>query len=141
MAFKKMEKIENVLVIGALPDTTERKMLYNVISTVCAGYCDNVRSPMDTASSELSDDERYKKALEMVKKADLIFAEFSVPSVGMGIEIREAAILKKNVIVLAKEGSKISGLVKGSGTILRIIEYGDIGHLRHELDSALKELT
>ena len=52
------------------------------------------------------------KSFQTVQEADLVIGEQSQPSTGQGMEIRECAILNKPLIVVAKEGSKVSGLVK-----------------------------
>ena len=44
-------------------------------------------------------------------------------STGQGMELQEAVNLNIPILVIAKEGSKISGLVKGSTNVKTIIYY------------------
>jgi len=116
-----------VLVIGPL----EQKEIYNKIKEV---YPD-AKTPLDTAKFTGTNEERYERAFNHVEKADLIICEASNPSTGMGMELREAINLKKRIIVIAKEGSKVSGLIKGCPSIKSIIYYSDKEGLKESLSS------
>ncbi|MBD3361346.1 hypothetical protein GF358_00985 [Candidatus Woesearchaeota archaeon] len=74
--------------------------------------------------------ERYERAFKKVKEADLIIGEQSESSTGQGMEIGEATILNKPLIVIAKQGSKVSGLVKSCPILKEIIFYKDINDLK-----------
>ncbi len=95
-------------------------------------------SPIDTKNFQGSDSERYKKALEKVQNADLIIGEQSKPSTGQGMEIRECAILEKPLIVVAKKGNKVSGLVKGCPITEEIIFYQDLEDLKTKLKNSIR---
>lgn len=127
-----------ILMLGSLPETEKRKKIYEGMVSVCKDFADEIMTPIDTANFNGSEKERYERAFETVKKADLIIGEQSEPSTGQGMELREAAILKKPVIVVAREGSKISGLVKGAPNIKKIIYYSDLEDLKDKLEQALK---
>jgi len=59
--------------------------------------------------------------------------EMSIPSTGQGMEIQEAINYQKPILVLAKEGSKISGLIKGSKGIFKIVYYQRIEETKDEI--------
>ena len=63
----------------------------------------------------------------------------SKPSTGQGMEIRECAILEKSLIVIAKEWSQISGLVKGCPATKEILYYKNIEDIRSQLMSVLNK--
>lgn len=50
--------------------------------------------------------------MELLKDTKVLIAEMSNVSTGQGMEIQEAVNLNIPILVIAKEGSKISGLVK-----------------------------
>ena len=125
-----------VLILGALPKDKEQRQLYESIIDAIKKRVRMIGSPIDTAKFIGSDSERYKRALGLVDQADLIIAEQSKPSTGQGIEIGYAAVLKKPLLVVAKRGSKISGLVKGCPALREIVFYDD----RKDLASKLKNL-
>ena len=55
------------------------------------------------------------------------------------MEIREDVILNKTLLVIAKEGSKISGLVKGCPVLKQIIYYDSLEDLKLKLDESLRK--
>lgn len=69
----------------------------------------------------------------------MVISELSQPSTGGGMEIKECEYKNKPVIVIAKEGSEVSGLVKDCPATKEIIHYKDIENLRSELIEALKK--
>jgi hypothetical protein len=122
-----------ILILGALPKDEEKKKLYESIIDVCKDFVEEISSPIDTIEFQGSDSERYERAFQKVKEADLIIGEQSEPSTGQGMETREAAVLNKPLVVIAKTGSKISGLIKGCPVLKEIIYYDDIEDLKAKL--------
>lgn len=133
--------MKNILIIGALPETQEQKDLYEKITETALEFSDRFKSPSDTAKFHGTNKERYERAFETVKEADLVIAESSNPSTGQGMEIRECAIQNKPVIVIAKVDSKVSGLLKGCPVVKKIIFYKSIEDLRIRLKGALNYLA
>jgi len=127
-----------ILILGKLPEDEEKKKLYESIINVCKDFVEEISSPIDTAEFKGNDKERYERAFEKVKESDLIIGEQSEPSTGQGMEIREAAVLNKPLVVIAKTGSKISGLIKGCPALKEIIYYDDIEDLKSKLLDFLK---
>ncbi len=127
----------NILIIGRLPEDVGTRLLYEGLIEIVKHYANRVYTPIDTAEFEGGDEERYEKAFESVRESDLIIAEASQPSTGQGMEIREAHALGKPVIVIAKKGSKVSGLIKGCPAVKNIIFYNHADDLKEELVAAL----
>ena len=132
--------MNNILILGSLPETENRKKFYELITRIAEKHASVVNSPIDTAEFEGSNKERYDRAFNLVKEADLIIGEQSNPSTGQGMEIREAAILEKPLIVIAKEGSKISGLVRDCPITRDIVYYTDFVKLEFELTKSIKNI-
>lgn len=120
-----------------MPKTKEDKQVYESIILVSKDFAEVVKSPVDTAKFTGTDKERYERAFQSVREGDLVIGEQSYPSTGQGMEIRECAILKKPLIVVAKEGSTISGLVKGCPILKEILYYKDITDLEKKLRNYL----
>lgn len=131
--------MDTILLLGSLPKNKQEESLYNSIIEVAEQFAAKVYSPIDTANFEGSKEERYERAFRMVEKADLIIGEQSKASTGQGMEIRECAILGKPVVVVAKEGSKVSGLVKGCPVVQEIIYYNDVEDLSEKLKTWLSQ--
>ena len=80
-----------------------------------------------------NDIERYDRAMKLLDDTKLIIAEMSNVSTGQGMELKEATILNIPVLVIAKNGSKISGLVKGCKSVKNIIYYENIDEVRDDI--------
>ncbi len=131
--------MKNILILGALPNDESEKRLYETIINLAKEFAGTVRSPLDTAEFKGTAKDRYERALQTVKEADLVIGEQSSPSTGQGIEIRECALLNKPLIVVARKESRISGLVKGCPCTKEIILYSDSKELTSRLRTTLKK--
>ena len=70
--------------------------------------------------------EVFQRDLLWIDEADVIVAEVSTPSHGVGYEIAYAVIMKKPVLCLAREGVKVSKMITGNDR-LKFEKYGDEG--------------
>ena len=131
--------MKNILILGSLPEDEARKQLYETIISVCVKFSENISSPIDTVAFKGGESERYDRAFEKVRDADIIIGEQSLPSTGQGMELREAAILDKAVIIIAKAKSKISGLVRGCPAVKEIIFYRNFDDLKEKLEIVLEK--
>lgn len=86
-----------------------------------------------------NDFERYNRAMELLQNTSIIIAEMSIPSTGQGMELQEAIRLNIPIIVIAKNESKVSGLVKGSGKVKSFLYYDNIEDIKEELIKQIKE--
>ena len=130
--------MKNILVLGATPKNQEDVNFYNSIAEICKNFALDVKSPIDTMNCTWDDRERYNRAFEKVKNADLVIGDQSKPSTGQGMEIKDCDNLQKPFIAIAKNGSEISGLVKGCPATKEIIYYEDIEDVRSKLMDVLK---
>ncbi len=133
-----MEKC--ILITGTvLSADTNSTETYEKLVRICKSVNDNISSPLDTMKFKGNDFERYNRAMELLQNSSIIIAEMSIPSTGQGMELQEATRLNIPIIVIAKTGSKISGLVKGSGKIKSILYYDNIEDIEEELIKQIKE--
>ncbi len=80
----------------------------------------------------LSDGAIYKRDVEALKKSDIVLAEVSRPSLGVGYEISLGESLGKKVVCLVKEGITLSAMINGNPN-LTLITYGDKNDLTEKL--------
>ena len=130
-----------ILVFGALSDDSERVAVYEAMADVCEGYADEVSSPVDTVAAISSGGNRYERALGKVDAADVLVGEQSEPSTGQGMEIGYSFKFEKPIIVVAKEGSCVSGLMKECPMVKDIIYYDSVDDLKVKLGEALGRLV
>lgn len=90
----------------------------------------------DFGETELRDQEIHQREIENLKKADVVVADVSHPSLGVGFQIATALAEGKRVIAVHKEeeSEKLSAMISGSDKI-EIVEYSTI----ESLESILKD--
>ena len=128
-------KIKNrVLITGAvLSSDTNSIDTYNKIISLIDNTKFEISSPLDTMKFKGNDFERYNRAMQLLEDTKLIIAEMSAISTGQGMELQEAANLNIPILVIAKSGSKISGLVKGCKNVKDIIYYNNIEEIKDKI--------
>lgn len=87
-----------------------------------------------------SDYDIFENLEQEINQADLIFAEFTVPSLGVGYEIGYADKSNKKIIGIYDETvtPKISTMLRGNKR-LKIIPYTDINEIISNLENIIKE--
>ncbi len=78
----------------------------------------------------------YARDLRWLAACDVVVAEVSVPSLGVGVELAEAQHLGKPVICLCEQDVALSAMV-GGNEYFRHIRYRDPAELLHRLADAL----
>ncbi len=75
----------------------------------------------------LDDNGIYEKNIRLIGEADLLIAEVSTPSIGVGYEVAAAIRAGKTVICLYRNGAKarISSMVNGNPH-LKVIRYDSV---------------
>jgi len=70
----------------------------------------------DRGEDEPEDALIYKRDMEWLEKADVVVAEVSIPSIGVGYEIGKAENLNKPIICLYRSGSgkRLSAMISGN---------------------------
>ncbi len=132
---------KNILVTGAVlatdPELTENYKKLNSIMT-CDGYYLRIHSPLATMKFKGTDEEKYVRAMDLVNLSDVVIAEMSNVSTGQGMELQEATRLGKSILVIAKTGSNISGLIKGCPNVKEILFYDNIYDISNRICEFIK---
>ncbi len=87
-----------------------------------------------------SDEMIFKNLEKEMNEADLIFGEFTIPSLGVGYEIGYADSHNKKIIGIYDKtiAPKISTMFRGNAR-LKIIPYTNIEEIINNLENILKE--
>ncbi len=85
-----------------------------------------------------NDEDIYKDLEAKLKIADVIFAEVSIPSLGVGYELGFADKLGKRIIAIYDETytPKVSTVIRGNKRI-KLIPYNDIAEIIDNLDEII----
>ena len=81
-------------------------------------------------------EEIYKRDIEWINEADILVAEVSTPSFGVGYEIAYAESLRKPVICLCDVKANLSAMI-GGNSYIDLIKYTDTDDLLYKLESKL----
>ncbi|HTY43991.1 MAG TPA: nucleoside 2-deoxyribosyltransferase [Patescibacteria group bacterium] len=119
--------------------------LEELLMSYAIGYIKNFGEVLTEhiGSEELTDQgenlpekEVFARDTSWIKKADVVIAEVSSPSLGVGYEICLAETLKKRILCLYKkqEGKKLSTMLVGNPN-LKIVHYSDL----EEANAAIKD--
>lgn len=82
----------------------------------------------------------FKRDVRGVRESDVLVAEISAPSHGVGMEIMLAHLEGKPIVCLCREGEPISAMIKGLPRT-EIIRYGSVGEAKRLLKSELEALS
>ncbi len=71
------------------------------------------------------DGEIYARDVAWLREADVVIAEVSTPSLGVGYEVARAAVMGKRIVCLFRpeSGRRLSAMIRGNPAV-RILEYG-----------------
>lgn len=86
--------------------------------------------------TRINESKIFKRDIEYLKKSDLLVAEVSTPSLGVGYEIAQANFLNKPVLCLfrPRKNKKLSTMIIGNNKLI-IREYRNIKELKKIIDS------
>lgn len=126
--------MKNLLILWSLPKKIKDKTKYQNIIKACKPFFDEIYSPLDTVEFVWTDQERFDRALFLLKKCDFILWEQSIPSTWQWLEIGIAFWLNKPLLVIAEEWSQVSWLTLWLPILKEIYYYKS----RKDLEKFLK---
>ena len=87
-----------------------------------------------------TDTDVFENLVKEIEKADFVFAEVTVPSLGVGYEIGYADSHNKRIICVYDKTvtPKITTMLRGNSR-LKIIPYTDINEIINNLEEIIKE--
>jgi len=90
--------------------------------------------------TNMTDKEIYTKDTNWIKESDVVIAEVTTPSVGVGYELGFAEALGKKIIVLYRpaEGKRLSAMLAGDKN-MSVVEYQDISEVEDFLRNYFHE--
>ena len=103
-----------------------------------------VADPALTALGEQSPtpESIYHRDLNLVAQCDVLVAEVTVPSFGVGVEVAEAGKLGKPVLALVqpREGYRLSAMIAGDSNVT-VAEYASVEEALSSVDRFLQMLA
>lgn len=103
---------------------------------------EHIADPMIIHKEEESqtDDEIYDQDINWLRESDLVIAEVTTPSIGVGYEIAYAVRMKKPILCLYKEGAshKISAMISGCPDV-EIANYTLVNDLKDPIEDFISK--
>lgn len=128
---------------GSIYGGTEKIDIYKKLIEALKNYgeiLDDQIADENTIAKEVfqNDEDIYKDLEAKLKIADIIFAEVSIPSLGVGYELGFADKLGKRIIAIYDETytPKVSTMIRGNKRI-KLIPYNDIAEIIDNLDEII----
>lgn len=92
-----------------------------------------------TIDTTMTDQEIHDRDVKWVKESDIVIAEVTVPSLGVGYEIGRAIDMNKPIICLYRKlnGKGTSAMIRGCSD-LQCFEYSSISEAKEILNQQLK---
>lgn len=82
----------------------------------------------------------FERDLGGVKKSDILVADVSQGSHGVGMEIMAAYLYRKRIVLLYEEGARVSHMLLGVPNAL-LLSYGSLEDMEAKLRSALRKAS
>ena len=99
---------------------------------------EHVANPDLSASGEdMTPQEIYERDRKWLEECDIVFAEISLPSLGVGYEIAYAEKLGKKVICMYDQNKNVSGMIRGNKNF-EMITYTKVDELLEEIRKILE---
>jgi nucleoside 2-deoxyribosyltransferase len=126
----------NIYFAGSIRGGCDDQKLYLEIIELLRNYGEVLTEHIGDADlsykgeQDLSDREIYDRDLAWLSSADVVIAEVTTPSLGVGYEIGKATEWQKPLLCLfrPRDGSLLSAMLTGSPDI-KVCEYQTIGEL------------
>ena len=92
----------------------------------------------DQGDKDITVNDIYERDMSWVREADVIVAEVTTPSLGVGYEIGQAEAMQKPVLCFYRklEGKSLSAMVAGNPYV-KIQEYSSIEDIKSLLETSL----
>ena len=126
---------------GAIRGGRDRVDIFITINELLANYGEildkHVASPnVNKIEKNLSFEEIYNRDIKWINECDILVAEVSTPSLGVGYEIAYAENLGKRIICIYDETINISAMIGGNKTI-ELLSYKNTDELITKLKKKL----
>lgn len=90
-----------------------------------------VDTSLENTESVMSEKEIFERDMGLIEESDILLAEVTVPSIGVGYEVCHAIHKGIPVICMHKKGANVSSMVLGNiYDKIMTIEYSDIDELK-----------
>lgn len=95
---------------------------------------------LPVTGEKISEEEIYTRDTKWLDECDVVIAEITLPSLGVGYELAYAEARNKEVICMYEEGKLISGMIMGNKNLIKI-PYSNVEELLEKLEETVSTST
>lgn len=120
---------------GGRSKVEDYKKIVDYLKTIGTVLDEHVADPnLQSSGESITSTEIYNRDVSWINECDILIAEVTVPSLGVGYEIGYAESLNKRIICLYQNDESISAMIKGNNSITHI-SYDDVSELLTKLST------
>lgn len=94
---------------------------------------------LSITGEDITPKEVYKRDVKWLEECDILFAEITVPSLGVGYELAYAESKNKRVICMFEKDKNISGFIRGDNNFIQI-PYSNMEELIEKIHDIIKQI-
>ena len=92
---------------------------------------------LSNKGESLDKEDIYNRDISWIKECDILIADVSIPSLGVGYEISYAEKLNKKIICIYEKDTNLSAMISGNNNLIKI-EYNNIDDLINKIDNIMQ---
>ena len=92
---------------------------------------------LSVKGENMSFKEIYERDIKWLKECDIVFADITLPSLGVGYEISYAENLGKDIYAIYEKGANVSGFLRGDEKI-NFLAYESVDEVINKINDILK---
>lgn len=120
---------------GGRSKVEDYKKIVDYLKTIGTVLDEHIADPnLQSSGESITSTEIYNRDVSWINECDILIAEVTVPSLGVGYEIGYAESLNKRIICLYQNDESISAMIKGNNSITHI-SYDDVDELITKLST------
>ena len=120
---------------GGRSKVEDYKKIVDYLKTIGTVLDEHVADPnLQSSGESITSTEIYNRDVSWINECDILIAQVTVPSLGIGYEIGYAESLNKRIICLYQNDESISAMIKGNNSITHI-SYDDVDELITKLST------
>jgi len=124
---------------GSVRGGAKDRKLYLQLIKYLAKYGQVLAEHVDSKNLTESDEWNYNRCTSWIKESDVIIAEVSTPSLGVGYEISKAEDMNKKILCLYKsqQNKRLSAMIAGNRKI-KVARYETLEDVINHIDNFFK---
>ncbi len=92
---------------------------------------------LSVTGENMSPKEVYERDIKWLEECDIVFADITIASLGVGYELAYAENLGKKIYAIYEKEANVSGIIRGNEKI-ELMAYTDISEVINKIEQIMK---